>query len=209
MKVAVFGATGATGSKVVEIALARGHDVLAIVREPEVLPPTLNLRVHYGDVLDRTSFSPALAGVDAVITCIGPARNFSPGTLVSRGTINIVASCEQLGIKRLILQSGITLSDGKELAWFDRFAVRLLRRVYWKACDDKVVAETCVRNSNLNWVIVRPVGLQASPARVEYTAGPLARVRPLQPLPFSNAADCNVRALTETTWTRQVVNVGR
>jgi putative NADH-flavin reductase len=209
MKIAIFGATGATGSKVVERALALGNEVVVIVRKPQVLQVKHNLKIHCGDALDQTSFQKALIGVDAVISCIGPARNFSPGNIVSKGTINIIAACEQLGIKRFILQSGITMSDGRELSMLDRFAVRLLRRIYWKACDDKAIAEASVRESRLDWVIVRPVGLNHGEELATCTASPLARVRPLQPLPFTNCANCIVRAASDIAWTKQVVNVGR
>ena len=69
-------------------------------------------------------------------------------------------------------------------------------------------AEEAVQSSRLEWVIVRPPGLVHSPASGDYVAGPRARVNPAASLSHADAADCLVRALTETTWTRQFVNVG-
>ena len=146
---------------------------------------------------------------DAVISCIGPTRNLRPGTVMSTGIVHLVAACEAAGVRRLVMQSGILMSDGGELSLANRVAVRVLRRVFAAAVTDKAKAERAVRESPLEWVIVRPVGLADAPARFAYTAGPAARVRPLSLLPFADCADCLLRAAGEPAWTRQTVNVGR
>ena len=112
MKIIVFGATGATGRSVVERALAGGHDVLAVARKPEAVTARPRLVVVQGDVLNAASVAAALADGDAVICAIGPARNGAPGTLISEGTKNIVAGCARGGVKRLVFESGVMVSDG-------------------------------------------------------------------------------------------------
>jgi uncharacterized protein YbjT (DUF2867 family) len=209
MRITVFGATGATGGQVLARALALGHEVVAVARRPEAVPPAARLTVRKADVLDAPSLAGAVEGVDAVVCCIGPTKNFSPGTILSEGVPNILAACERAAVRRLVLQSGITLSDGAELSLPDRWAVRLLRRVFVKACDDKALAERALRQSALEWVIVRAVGLYAAPASGHYTAGPLARVAPLHRLSFADCADCLVRATREPAWVGRIINVGR
>jgi uncharacterized protein YbjT (DUF2867 family) len=209
MKLTVFGATGATGRQVVARALALGHEVVAVVRRPETVPSAARLTVRKGDVLDASSLVGTVDGADAVISCIGPTKNLSPGTVMSQGVPNIIAACQRAEVRRLVLQSGITLSSGEELSVTDRWAVRVLRRVFAKAGDDKAIAERALQASGLEWVLVRAVGLREGPATGRYTAGPKARVAPLLPLSFSDCADCLLRAANEPAWVGRIINVGR
>lgn len=209
MKIAVFGATGATGSKVVARALASGHEVVAIARRPQAVKPRSNLKVFRADVLAAASLVEAVEGAAAVISCIGPAKNLSPGTVVSKGTSNIMAACQRAGVRRLVMQSGITVSEGSELSIVNRWAIRILRQIFSKACNDKAIAERNLQKSDLDWVIVRPAGLRETVPLFRYTAGPGARISPLAPLSFSDCADCLVRATTETAWAKKIINVGR
>ena len=208
MNITIFGAGGQTGSRVVERALALGHAVTAVTRGRNDSASEPNLKRVAGDVLDAVSVAAALQNADAVICSIGPRDNFSPGRLMSEGATNLVAGCKATGCKRIIFQSGITLSDGKELSPFNRFAMRFFRKVYAKAGNDKELGEHIVRSSGLDWVIVRPAGMRAMSTTYRYTAGPKARISPLRPLSFADCADCLVRAAVEPDWVKTIVNVG-
>jgi nucleoside-diphosphate-sugar epimerase len=147
--------------------------------------------------------------VEAVISCIGPEKNLSPGTLMSVGVASILAECKRANVRRFIMQSGIGLSDGRELSCPSRFAVRVSGRIFTAAVIDKAVAERMTQKIDMEWVIVRPVGLLDKPAKGRYTAGPLARVAVLIPLSFDDCADCLLRAATdEPNWIGKIVNVG-
>ncbi|MFB5676258.1 NAD(P)-dependent oxidoreductase [Paenibacillus terreus] len=228
MKIAVIGATGGTGRKVMKRALELGHEVVAVARRPEVITPAERLSTRQGDVFDASSIAKAIAGTDVVISCIGPssnlspgsamskgilnmlAANFSPGTVMSEGITNILAACQRAGVIRMVMQSGIGLSDGKELSAGSRWALGIHQRIFSKAIKDKAIAEHAVQRSDLDWVIVRPAGLNDAAATLNYTAGPSARIAPFRPLAFADCADCLVRAATsEPTWVRKIVNVGR
>ena len=129
MKIAVVGATGATGRRVVKHALAQGHFVTAVARHPERLSPTDRLSIVRGDVLSPGGLKGALDGVEVVISCIGPEKNLSPGTLMSVGVASILTECKRANVRRFILQSGIGLSDGRELSCLSRFVVRISGRL--------------------------------------------------------------------------------
>jgi hypothetical protein len=107
------------------------------------------------------------------------------------------------------MQSGIGLSDGRELSCPSRFVVRVSSRIFTAVVIDKAVAERMTQKIDMEWVIVRPVVLVDKPAKGRYTAGPLARVAPLVPLSFDDCADCLLRAATdEPNWIGKIVNVG-
>ncbi len=209
MKIAVVGATGATGRRVVAHALAQGHLVTAVARHPERLSPADRLSLVRGDVLSSGGLTGGLDGVEVVLSCIGPEKNFSPGTLMSVGVANILAECKRANVRRFIMQSGIGLSDGRELSWPNRIAIRVSGWIFATAVADKAAAEHMTQQLDMEWVIVRPVVLADKPAKGRYTAGPLARVAPLVPLSFDDCAECLLRAATnEPTWIGKLVNVG-
>jgi putative NADH-flavin reductase len=209
MKLAVVGATGATGRRVLTQALSQGHLVTAIARHPERLSPAERLTVVRGDVLSPDGLTGAFDDVDAVISCIGPENNLSPGTLMSVGVGNILAECKRANIRRFVMQSGIGLSDGRELSCFGRLVIRTSGRILAAAVSDKAAAERLTQQSDMEWIILRPVVLADKPAKGRYTAGPLARVAPLIPLSFADCADSLLRAATgEPDWLGKIVNVG-
>ena len=209
MKIVVFGATGGTGKNVVEVALAKNHDVVAVARRPEAIASKDRLEVKKGDVLDAASTAAAIVGADAVICAIGPASNSNPGTLISVGTRHIVDGCEKAGVRRFVFESGIMVSDGSELSFLGRTAVQLFGMIFPKLRADKVIAEASITNSKLDWVIVRPPALAHTPPTGQYLAGPRARVMPAKALSHADCADALLRAATEVAWVKQVVNVGR
>ena len=218
MRIVVFGATGATGRLVVDQALSVGHEVVAVARRPEQMAPRANLVTRAGDVLDLESLRESCRGADAVVSCIGPRNklhfgavmnNLRPGTVMSVGTAHMVAAAEAAGVRRFVFQSGIGLSDGAELSLANRWLLRALwRPLFAAAISDKAEGERVLRASTLEWVIVRPVGLSNAPAAGQYLAGPRARVTLLAALPFADCATCLLRAVSEPTWTRQIVNLG-
>ena len=209
MRIAVVGATGATGRRVIKHALAQGHFVTAVARHPERLSSADQLSLVRGDVLSPEGLTGAFEGVEAVISCIGPEKNLSPGTLMSVGVANILTECKRANVRRFIMQSGIGLSDGQELSHLSRFVVRISGRIFAAAVADKAIAERMMQKTGMEWVIVRPVALLDKAAKGRYTAGPLARVAVLIPLSFDDCADCLLRAATdEPNWVGKIVNVG-
>jgi hypothetical protein len=127
--------------------------------------------------------------METVISCIGPEKNLSPGTLMSAGVASILTECKRANVRRFIMQSGIGLSDGRELSCPNRFVVRVSGLIFSSAIADKAVAERMTQNIEMEWVIVRPVALIEKPAKGRYTAGPLARVAVLIPLSFDDCAE--------------------
>lgn len=209
MNVVVFGATGGTGKNVVEVALKAGHEVTAVARRPEAIAPRERLTVRKGDVLDAASAAAAIEGSDAVISAIGPSSNKNPGTLMSVGTRNMIDGCSKAGVRRFVFESGIMCSDGSELDFFSRMAIRLFGKFYAKLLADKHIAESAIMASGLDWIIVRPPTLSHEPATGQYLAAPLARIMPAKPLSHADCAAVLLRAATDPTWIKQIVNVGR
>src|SRR5687768_16523378 len=105
MRITEFGASGATGQQLVEQALAGGHHVTAVVRDPARLPahvPSGGLDVVRADVMDPAAIAPAVAGRDAVISALGP-RPKSTEPVCAPGAESIVAAMRASGARRLVV----------------------------------------------------------------------------------------------------------
>ena len=105
MKIALFGATGTLGQRILREALQRGHVVTAIVRDPSrVMARDPNLTVITGDILDSQSVAKCVAGQDAVVNASGP-REESPQTVVDAAR-SLIAGLMQGSVKRLLVVGG-------------------------------------------------------------------------------------------------------
>lgn len=135
MKVAIIGATGFVGRRVVDEALARGIQVTAIARQNKDLPEHAHLTVALGDVADTAWLAGQLRGQDAVISAYNPGwgeDHLYEKTV--RGAQQILTAVEQAGVKRLLVVGGAgSLEVAPGLNWWirrssrKRFALALRR----------------------------------------------------------------------------------
>jgi putative NADH-flavin reductase len=158
MKLLVFGSTGGAGRQLVEQALAQGHAVTAFARNPEKLDVEHpSLKVVQGDVMDLASVERAMQGQEVVLSALGaPASNKS--AVRTEGTRQIVRAMEKAGVRRLISISTLGVGDSRDTIPFHYKYILvplLLRRVF----ADHETQEDCIRQSRLDWIIVRPAAL--------------------------------------------------
>ncbi|MEN5055483.1 NAD(P)-dependent oxidoreductase [Sphingobacterium kitahiroshimense] len=103
MKVAIIGASGFIGSAILNEALSRGHDITAIVRNPEkvtVSNPRLN--VKKGDVIKEEELVSLLKGNEAVIS----AYSANDSSTYVKAITAIINATKKAGITRLLAVSG-------------------------------------------------------------------------------------------------------
>ena len=108
MRVFILGANGHTGTQLIDLALARAHEVTAFVRSPEKVTrrhPLLHL--VRGDPQSVDALAAALPGHDVVLSALGvrPPQAFRPHTLVEDCAASTVAAMTRAGVKRLVLVS--------------------------------------------------------------------------------------------------------
>jgi putative NADH-flavin reductase len=168
MKVLIIGATGATGQILIREGLAQGHEITALVRNPSALPSEEHPpRVVEGNALEASSLDAAVAGQDAVLSALG-TRSSRPTTLFSESTHNLISAMDNHGVRRLVCITGIGVGDSKGHVGFlyDRI-IRpfIVKNVY----EDKERQEEAIKQSDLDWVIVRPAQLTDEPARGKYS----------------------------------------
>ena len=154
MKVAVLGASGWIGSQIVEEAVTRGHQVIALVRNPSAIERQ-DVEVRQLDVLAEQDFAQALQGVDTVIASIG-GRTAGNHDMVERSAAKLLEQLPNSGVKRLLWVGGagsLEVAPGVQLVTVPDFPAEY---------KDEALAQSqalqVFRNSNspLNWTFVSP-----------------------------------------------------
>jgi putative NADH-flavin reductase len=156
----VIGASRGIGLETVKQALDAGHQVRALARSAEKIAIKHSaLAKIAADAQDEHALTEALHGVDAVIQTLGvkagPSMMLKPVDLFSNATRALLPAMRQAGVKRLIVVTGFGAGDSRDRGGLlHKIGFNLfLRRAY----DDKDVQEKLIRESDLDWTIVRPV----------------------------------------------------
>ena len=172
MKILVVGATGGTGQAILREALARGHEVTALVRDRTKAAGLLpGAHLEEGDARDAAALSRALSGCEAVVSALGTRKLslLQPVTLFSEATRTLLSVMTKQSVSRFVCITGVGAGDSAGHGGFvyDRLIKpTLLRTIY----DDKDRQEAIIRNSTLDWVIVRPTVLKDKPATARIRA---------------------------------------
>jgi putative NADH-flavin reductase len=167
MNLLIFGATGPTGQQLLRQALAQGHQVTAFARSPSAIGfqhPLL--RPVPGNILDIASIDLAMAAQDAVLSALG-IKKVMKNTILSDGTRNILGVMNSHGVRRFICETSLGVGDskndpGQTFAW--KVTSVLLKNIF----ADKEIQEHYIKESNLDWTIVRPARLDNGPLTGDY-----------------------------------------
>jgi len=205
VRIVVFGAAGRTGRLVVDRALGHGHEVRAFIHETPLAVENARLTTVQGDVRDFDAVSAAVTGQQAVAFAL--SRGAESGTDIHEaGISNVIHAMAEHMVSRLaaVSAAGTFARKDKRLSLAYRALVTTtLRSVY----DDLEAMELRIMSSDLDWTIVRPVGLTDDPPTGDYRvsldgaildkSGRIAR---------ADVASLVVKALeTDTYWRRAVV----
>ena len=209
MRCTVFGATGGTGQQLVRQALAAGHEVTAVVRDPARLPVQHEwLDVVTADVTDPEALAVAVTGRDAVLSALGAPSNKAAG-IASRGTTAILRAMERCGVRRYVGVSAAPVApwtEGEPL-FFRAVVLPLLRRALRPVYADLAVMEDAIRASVSEWTIVRPPGLTDKPAKGTYQQVISANVMRSHTIPRADLAAAVLAMVEEPATVKQAVGV--
>ncbi len=195
MKIVVLGASGRTGREVVTQAVDAGLDVTAVVREGSAAPSggATVVRAELGDTVRLTE---AVRGADAVVSALG-GRDRRPTTVCTDGARAAVAAMRDAGVRRLLVVSAAGLpGDGEDL--LTRLVVKpIISRVFRHPYADMAGMERLVRESGLEWTIVRPARLTDGPRTGTYRRAIDRHVRGGHTTARADVADELLRDVTD------------
>jgi len=172
MKIAVFGASGRTGRPFVQQALAAGHTLIALVRTPATFPiKHKNLTVVPGDAMNASDVELVVQEADAVVSALGQTKN-SPKDMQTVATKNIVAAMNKYGITRLVSLTGAGVDAPQDKPKLMNHIIKFaLKTMSGAVLQDAEQHAAVLRDSTLNWVIVRGPMLTEGPYTGKYRVG--------------------------------------
>jgi len=155
MKIAITGASGKTGFRIAEEAVKKGLNVRQIIRKTSKVSDRLkNLETIRVSLDNKKELDKSLENIDALVIATGARASLDltgPAKVDALGVYRQLQSCKRVGIKRVILVS--SLCTGKIFHPLNLFGLILI----WKK-----IGENFIRNSRLDWTIIRPGGLKES-----------------------------------------------
>ena len=209
MKLTIFAATGGIGRQILHQALAAGHDVTVVVRNPDKLSE--NVRTVRADLEnpDPQALKSAVTGADAILSALGPTRRAEDG-VTSRGTQAIVSAMKAAGTRRLVIVSvaGIMTMPSPNRPNPPKRDPGQSRAVRWilspiaklflgKHYADVALTEDLLRASGLDWTAVRVPLLTDKPRTGHYRTAIEQSVPGGSRIARADAADLMLRVIDE------------
>ncbi len=198
MNILIFGATGGTGQELVKQSLEKGYNVSVFVRKDASKLGELadKVTVFVGDVLDIISVKAAMPGQNAILVALGTIPG-KKNEVLSMGTKNIVKAMQNSHVKRLVVETGAGLLENKEALpamWRITFNMPPMNTMF----KDKIKQEQAIRDSKLDWTIVRPVNLTNGPLTSDYLTGEIIDLKLSSTVSRANVANFMVKQVEST-----------
>jgi putative NADH-flavin reductase len=219
MKLTIFAATGGVGRQLLEQAVAAGHDVTAVARNPGKL--TRQVRTVTADLAaaDPAALEPAVHGADALLSGLGPHSNADAG-IAAPGTRSIVAAMKATGVRRIVVVSAAPVGtvaspgnpsppkhdpgDGLFMRMvFSRIAAARFGKVY----ADLALMEDILRGSSLDWTVIRPPQLTHKPLTGSYRTAFGRNLRGGLSVPRADVAHLMLEVLDRPDTIGQVIGI--
>lgn len=167
MNILVIGTRG-IGLEVIKQGLDLGHSVRVLSRHPEDLKITnTRLFIVRGDAVNPADVNEAAKSADVIVSAIGVPPSNKETTVFSSSTNNIINAVKENNVKLCITVTGIGAGETKGHGGFfydNIIRPLLLKKIY----EDKDRQELILRQSDINWIIVRPGFLTNGPLTQKY-----------------------------------------
>ncbi|MFE9249864.1 NAD(P)-dependent oxidoreductase [Streptomyces sp. NPDC007088] len=213
MRLTVFGATGGVGGHVVRQALAAGHEVTAVVRDPArpALPggTDAGLEVVRADMTDAEPLRAAVAGRDAVLSGLGASNNKQAlAGVAARLTRTVLEAMEAEGTRRLVVVSAAPVAPARPgESLLDRAVLAAVGRVLKPVYDDLRAMEAALAASATDWTSVRPPKLTDGPLTGVYRTETGANPPRSRKIARADVAHAMLAVVTDPSTVKQGVGV--
>jgi putative NADH-flavin reductase len=213
MKIAIFGASGATGTLLTQCCLAGGHNVKALLRTPERFPLRDRVHVIQGSPFDIASARLTIDGADAVLSALG-AKSLKKEDVLERAVPQIITAMQESlsqakPVRRIIVlgsAGALSSSLDKQPAW-RRWMVQNI--VYNTVLKWPVASQISqwdnLSHSNLDWTMVMPPMLTNGPARGSYRIDGDALPRNGSRISRADVADFMMQQIDNPQWIKKGV----
>ncbi|MCY9695865.1 NAD(P)-dependent oxidoreductase [Paenibacillus alginolyticus] len=166
MHILILGATGRVGRRILEKALADGHEVTALVRSPEKLTGihSEGLTLFQGDARNGDDLHAALRGAELVISCLGT----DGGTVLTEFTPLLIEAMKTHGVSRVITVGTAGILQSRAHPGLLRYEAPDSRRSRARAAEEHRKAWEQLAASGLSWTVVCPTYLPDGEPQGQY-----------------------------------------
>jgi putative NADH-flavin reductase len=225
MKLTIIAATGGVGRHLLTQALDAGHDVTAVARNPATLPAAIlaagTARIVTADLATPGPqvLQTAIAGADAVLSALGPHNNSDAG-IAAPGTRAITEAMRATGVRRIVAISAAPVAttpspgrpDPPRHDPADGFFMRYLgmpfaKTMFGKVYADLALMEDVLRQSGLDWTVLRPPRLTDKPFTGRYRTAYGHSVTGGRSIPRADVAHCMLAVLDQPESIGQVIGI--
>ena len=219
MKLTIFAATGGIGREAVKQAVSAGHDVKAVVRNPNGLSRDVRIVTVDLSAPDPAALEAALDGSEAVLSGLGP-RSLADAGIASQGTRAIVNAMRATDARRIVVVSAAPVStvpspgrptppkhDPGEGFFMRHLMAPLIKTVLAKHYADLALMEDSLRESGLDWTVIRPPRLTNRPLTGTYRTAYGQNLRRGILISRADVAHFMLRALDEPATIGQAIGI--
>jgi len=176
MKIALFGASGATGKLLTQRCLAAGFDVTALLRVPETFPQRDRVHAVQGSAFDPAPVRQTIEGADVVLSALG-AKSLKKEDVLERAIPQIIAAMRETStrpkpVRRIIVlgsAGALPTSLDKQPAWRRWIVQNIVYNTFLKwPVASQISQWNNLSRSNLDWTMVMPPMLTNTPAHGHY-----------------------------------------
>lgn len=203
MKIVVFGASGGVGQHVVRLALEKGIEVTAFVRTPskiQISHPSLH--IYQGDALQAEEVAAAIEGHNAVVSCLASSKGLKQSTELGNMIENISLGMQKHGVKRIIYVASAGIY-GEIPGISGKMVMKTLK---YPLLDHRHAVDT-IANYNLDYTIVRPMGLTNNDAKGNYREAIEGIPEKGRSIARADVANFIIKALEDSQYIRQSVSI--
>jgi uncharacterized protein YbjT (DUF2867 family) len=225
MKLTIIAATGGVGRQLLSQALQAGHDVTAVARNPAKLAADVLAskapRIVAADLTnpDPQALESAVAGTDAVLSALGPHNNADAG-IAAPGTTAIITAMRAAGVRRIVAISAAPVAttpspgrpdppkhDPGDGFFMRQIGNRIANTLFGKVYPDLAAMEDVLRESGLDWTILRPPQLTDKPLTGRYRTAYGRNVRGGRSIPRADVAHYMLAVLGQPETIGQVIGI--
>jgi putative NADH-flavin reductase len=215
MNIAIFGASGATGTLLTQRCLAAGHSVRALIRSPEKFALRDQIHIIQGSPFNLASVGQTIEGADAVLSALG-AKSLKKEDVLERAVPQIIAAMEETvsqakPIRRIIVlgsAGALPTSLDKQPAWRRWIVQNIVYNTFLKwPVASQISQWNDLSHSNLDWTMVMPPMLTNTPARGTYRIDGDALPPNGSRISRADVADFMMQQIDNPQWIRKGVYI--
>jgi putative NADH-flavin reductase len=215
MKVAIFGASGATGKLLTQRSLDAGYEVTTLLRNPDMFPMRDRVHVIQGSAFESAPVRQTIEGADVVLSALG-ANSLKKEDVLERAVPQIISAMQQTAtqskpVRRLIvLGSAGALSNSldKQPAWRRWIVQNIIYNTFLKwPVASQISQWNNIFRSNLDWTMVMPPMLTNSPAHGHYRIDGDALPHNGGRVSREDVADFMMQQIVSPQWVRKGVYI--